>query len=145
MPDIPVYEIAPATDTVLFRPATAGARDPFAGASTRRVTLTTANADARQLILWLAQQAGVSLVVSEDVNARVTVSFQDALAVDALRSVMAEAGLSVLSGDVRAPWAPVVFYQLPVNIEQATPEVIAARFGVSLEMARFIVESRPKP
>lgn len=145
LPQIPVYEIAPRADSLAFVRVPSADRDPFAGATTRRVTLTTANADARTLVIWLAQQAGLSLVVSEDVTARVSVNFQDVLAVDALRAVMSEAGLSLLTGGARAAWAPVVFYQLPVNVETASAEVIAARFGVSLEMARFIVESRPRP
>ena len=145
MPDLPVYEISPRTDTLVLIPADPGRRDVLGAGNGRRVTLTTSGADARQLIVWLAQQAGISLVVSEDVNARLSVAFQDVLAVDALRAVMAEAGLSVLTGGPRAPWGPVVFYQLPVNVERATAEVIAARFGVSLDLARFIVESRPAP
>jgi methylglyoxal synthase len=38
-----------------------------------------------------------------------------------------------------------VFYQIPVNINQASAEAIVARFGVTLEMARWIVENRVKP
>lgn len=145
LPTLPVYEIAPRTDSLVLVPLPPGGPDPLAGASDRRVTLSTSGADARTLIIWLAQEAGLSLVVSEDVRARVSVAFRDVPAVDALRAVMAEAGVSVLTGGTRAPWAPVVFYKLPVNIETASAEVIAARFGVSLEMARFIVESRIRP
>ncbi len=148
LPDLPVYEIASGGDTlaiVPLAPLHRASRDPFAGASNRRVTLTTQNADLRTLVLWLAQQAEVSLVLSQDVNARVSVAFHDVLAVDALRAVMSEAGLSVLVSGMQAPWLPVVFYQLAVNINTASAEAISARFGVSLEMARFIVESRPRP
>jgi hypothetical protein len=56
---------------------------------------------------------------------------------------MAEVGLSVLVGPMQAPWAPVVFYQLPVNVDVASAEAIAKRFGVSLELAKFLVERRP--
>ncbi|MEX2179716.1 MAG: hypothetical protein WD801_13450 [Gemmatimonadaceae bacterium] len=148
LPDLPVYEIASGGDTlaiVPLPPLQRASRDPFAGASNRRVTLTTQNADLRTLVLWLAQQAEVSLVLSQDVNARVNVAFHDVRAVDALRALMADAGLSVLVGDAQAPWPPVVFYQLAVNINTASAEAIAARFGVSLEMGKFIVESRPRP
>lgn len=119
-------------------------RDPLADiTSIKRVTLTSDNADARTLLLWLAQQAGASLVVSQDVETRVSVSFRDVLVVDAMRAIMAEAGLSILVGAPTAPWSPVVFYQLPVDVDRASAEAIAARFGVSLELAKFIVESRP--
>ena len=145
LPSIPVYEITARSDSAGV-PVRSGSRDPLAHiTSTRRVTLTTANQDVRTLLLWLAEQAGTSLVISPDVNARVTVSFRDVPVVEAMRALLAEAGLSVLVGPLEAPWPPVVFYQLPVNINTASVEAIAARFGVSLEMAKFIVESRPKP
>jgi hypothetical protein len=73
------------------------------------------------------------------------VSFRDVLVADALRAVIAEVGLSVLVGPMQAPWAPVVFYQLPVHVDVASAEAIAKRFGVSLELAKFLVESRVKP
>lgn len=146
LPTIPVYEIASRTDTVAPRFAPSRTRDPLGHiTSTRRVTITTSSQDVRTLLLWLAEQAGASLVISPDVRARVTVSFHDVPVVEAMRAVLAEAGLSVLVGPLEAPWPPVVFFQLPVNIETASAETIAARFGVSLELARFIVESRPKP
>ena len=145
LPELPVYEIAPVADSVAVVRVPAASRDPLAGASMRRVTVTTDNADVRTLLLWLAQQAEVSLVISPDVRGRVSVAFRDVPAGDALRSVMAEAGLSVLVGGMEAPWPPVVFYQLPVNVNTASAEAIAARFGVSLDMAKFIVESRPRP
>jgi hypothetical protein len=62
-----------------------------------------------------------------------------------MRAVVAEAGLSVMHGSLQSPWPPVVFYQLPVNVNQVSAETIVARFGVSAEMAKWIVESRPKP
>jgi hypothetical protein len=146
LPTIPVYEIASRDDTLPRRFAPSRTRDPLGHiTSTRRVTITTSSQDVRTLLLWLAEQAGASLVISPEVNARVTVSFHDVPVVEAMRAVLAEAGLSVLVGPLEAPWPPVVFHQMPVNIETATAETIAARFGVSLELARFIVESRPKP
>jgi hypothetical protein len=143
LPVIPVYEIAAGSDTGALVLAPVRSRDPLAGIrSTKLITVTAANQDVRTLLLWLAEQAGTSMVISPDVNARVTVSFRDVPVVDALRAVMAEVGLSVLVGPMQAPWAPVVFYQLPVNVNMASAEAIAARFGVSLELARFMVESR---
>lgn len=144
LPTIPVYEIAAGGSQATLTPLRA--RDPLAGVtSTKRITVTAANQDVRTLLLWLAEQANTSLVISPDVNARVTVSFRDVPVVDAMRAIMLEAGLSVLVGPMRAPWPPVVFYQLPVNVDTASAEAIAARFGVSLEMARFMVESRAQP
>jgi hypothetical protein len=146
LPPIPVYEIAAGADTGHLVLSPVRTRDPLAGiTSTKRISVTAQNQDVRTLLLWLAEQAGASLVISPDVNAHVTVSFRDVLVADALRAVMAEVGLSVLVGPMQTPWAPVVFYQLPVNVDVASAEAIAKRFGVSLELARFLVESRPKP
>ena len=121
------------------------ARDPLAElGATKRVTLTSSNADARTLLIWLAQQAGVSIVVSPDVTARVSVSFTDVPAGEAMRAIMSQAGLSVLASSAGSPWPPVIFHHLPVNINEASAETITARFGVTAEMARWIVESRPR-
>lgn len=145
LPAIAVYEIAAPADSFSAPFVRSNARDPLAGInSTKRITVTAANQDVRLLLLWMAEQAGASMVISPDVNARVTVSFQDIPVVEAMRAVMAEAGLSVLVGPLEAPWPPVVFYQLPVNVNTASAEAIAARFGVSLELAKFIVKSRPE-
>jgi hypothetical protein len=141
---IPVYEIVPTEGGVSVAPARA--RDPFAGMDgSKRVTLSANNADARTLLLSLAREAGISLIVSPDVSARVSVNFDDVPAAEAMRAIISEAGLSVLTAGLQSPWPPVVFYQLPVNINLVSAETIAARFGVSDELARFIVESRPRP
>ena len=145
MPDIPVYVISPADSSgVVVTPARS--RDPIGELrATKLVSLTASNADARTLLLWLAQQAGVNLVVAPDVTARVSVSFTNVAAGDAMRAIIAEAGLSLIVAGLQTPWPPIVFFQAPVNINQASAESISARFGVSLEMARFIVESRDRP
>jgi hypothetical protein len=146
LPAIPVYEITPNADSGGVVIARVPGRDPLGAlGATRRVTLTANNAEARTLLLWLAQEAGVSIVVSPDVTARVSVHFADVAAVDAMRAILAEARLSVLSSGMNPPWPPVVFHQVPVNINESSAESIAARFGVSAEMARWIVESRARP
>lgn len=147
MPPIPVYEIAPRvegeTGISLSR---AQSRDPIGDlGETKRVSLTAKDADARMLLLWLAQESGVSLVIAPDVTARVSVSFDNVPAAEAIRAIIAKAGLSLLAPGMQSPWPPVVFYHMPVNIKQASAETIVARFGVSLEMAKWIVDSRPKP
>lgn len=147
LPPISVYEITPTPDSArvtVSRVPQTSPRDPVAAlGATRRVTLTASNADARTLLLWLAQEAGVSLVVAPDVISRVSVHFEDVQASDAMRAIIAEAGLSVLTAPRQPNWPPVVFYQLPVNVNGASAERIIERFGVSAEMAGWIVESRP--
>ena len=145
LPEIPVYEIAP-TDSAHLAITAAPSRDPITELrATKRVSLTASNADARTLLLWLAEQAGVSLVIAPDVTARVSVSFTDVPAGEAMRAIIAEAGLSLLASDLRRPWPPVVFFERPVNVNDVSAESIVSRFGVSLELAKWIVESRPRP
>jgi hypothetical protein len=147
LPPITAYEIAPARDSArltVSRVPETSSRDPLARlGATRRVTITSNNADARAVLLWLAQEAGVSLVIAPDVRSRVSVHFEDVMAHDAMRAIMAEAGLSVLTSPRHPNWPPVVFYQLPVNLNEVSAERIMERFGVSVEMAQWIVESRP--
>lgn len=147
MGPIPVYEIVPTPDVAGgISIAPTRSQDPLAGLdATKRVTLSANNASARTLLLSLAREAGVSLIVSPDVTARVSVNFNDVPAAEAMRAIITEAGLSVLTAGLQSPWPPVVFYQLPVNVNQASAETIVARFGVSAEMAKWLVESRPKP
>ena len=142
--DIPVYELTRPTADAPYAITRSTTRDPLTElGATKRVTLTANGADVRTLLLWLAQESGVSLIVSPDVSARVSVSFTDIPAAEAMRAVMAEAGLSVLASRMQPAWPPVVFHQLPVNINTASAEVIASRFGVSRELANWIVTSRP--
>jgi len=145
LPDIPVYVINP-NDSAGIVLTPSRSRDPIGEMrATKLVSLTANNADARTLLLWLAQEAAVSLVVAPDVTARVSVSFTNVPASEAMRAIIAEAGLSLLASGLQSPWPPVVFFEAPVNINQASAESIAARFGVSLEMAKYIVETRTRP
>lgn len=111
---------------------------------TNRITLTATNADVRELLPVLASAAGVSLVMGSDVRGRVSVSLRDVAAVDALRAVIEEAGLTVGINGIPVPFSPVVFYQLPVNINTASAATIKARFDVSTETAEWIVRARLK-
>jgi aspartate aminotransferase-like enzyme len=81
--------------------------------------------------------------VAPDVTSRVTIHFENVQAADAMRAIIAEAGLSVLTAPRRPNWPPVVFHELPVNLDDVSVERMMERFGVSAEMAQWIVESRP--
>ena len=145
MPDIPAYELTPTENAGMAIVRTPG-KDPLSGlGATKLISLNARDADAKTLLLWLAREGGVSLIVAPDVNARVSVNFSNVPAGEAMRAIMAEAGLSVLSSGVQSPWPPIVFFQVPTNINEATADAIASRFGVSAEMAKWIVENRPKP
>jgi hypothetical protein len=132
-----------ASTTIVDPEAAIGVPDTALRAgSARRVTVRAVDADTRALLIAVAQQAGISVVVSDDVRGRVSVSLVDVPGPEAIRAITEAAGLSIA-----APQTPlvaaVVFYQLPVNVNNAPANVIANRFGTSTELANFIVESRP--
>ena len=108
------------------------------------ITLAARNVDVRVLLLALAEQAGISLVIDPSIESRTTVNFTNVPAAEALRAVLASANLGVVTGPPPLPFGPTVFYTIPVNIDEASAELIQARYRVSPELARWIVESRPQ-
>ena len=106
-----------------------------------RISVRAIDADARALLIGIAAQAGINMVVSADVNRRVSVTLTDVPAIQAIQEIAQAANLTVATPENRALPA-VVYYQLPVNINTASAETIAKRFGVSDELARWIVEAR---
>ena len=109
--------------------------------ATQRVSVRAIDADARALLVGIANQAGLDLVVSSDVNRRVSLTLTDVPALQAIQEIVVAAGLTISTPESRV-LPSVVYYQLPVNVNEASAETIAVRFGVSLELARYIVESR---
>lgn len=108
----------------------------------KRLTFNAQNADVRRLLPLLAEAAGLSLVLGPEVQGTVTVYFRDVPASEALEIVLEQAGLSASTGRIEPPYGDVVFYAPAVNIDRADVETIRARFGVSSEMARWIVANR---
>lgn len=106
-----------------------------------RISVRAIDADARALLVGIAREAGINLVVSSDVNRRVSLNLVDVPAIQAINEIAAAANLTIATPEDRT-LPPVVYYQLPVNINSASAETIALRFGVSLELARWIVEAR---
>lgn len=101
------------------------------------------NADVRTLLVAVAREAGLNLIIDGDVRARVTVALTDVPAAVAIRTIIESAGLAIASPSMTKAVTAIVFYQMPVNIDRASAATIAARFGTSIELADFIVESRP--
>ena len=141
LPSLPVQQIGPATESVVtISPAPA---DPSASFGTgETVTLSAVDVDIRALLPVLAEAAELSLVLGPEVAGRVTVNLIDVPALDAIAAVLEEAELMFAPAPLATPWRPVVFYILPVNIWEAELELIRARYRVSEEMARWIVQSR---
>jgi hypothetical protein len=107
-----------------------------------RITLTSINADLRDLLPLLASAAGVNLVMGPEVRGRVSVRFQNVAAIDALKAVIEQAGLLVGEPGPEAPWSRPAFYDLPVNINHASATTIRARFELTSQLANWIVASR---
>lgn len=107
----------------------------------QRISVRAIDADARALLIGIAAQAGINMVVSSDVNRRVSLTLNDVPAIQAIREIAVAAELTVATPENRALPA-VVYYQLPVNINTASAETIVKRFGVSEELAKWIVEAR---
>jgi hypothetical protein len=106
------------------------------------VTLRAVDVDARALVLALAEAAEVNLILEPGAAGRVSVNLVEIPALEALRHVLAAADLSVVTPPPGPLFEPVVFYVLPVDIERADVQLIRARFRVSEELARFVVETR---
>jgi len=123
--------------TIVERPASA----PMP-ASTKRVSVSAVDADAKTLLIAIAKEADMNIVVSSDVRSRVTINMKDVAASDAIAAIMEAAGLSVEASPKGSMLPAVVFYQLPLDVNKASTDAIVARFGVSKELAEFIVASR---
>ena len=109
------------------------------------VTLAARDVDVRVLLVALAEQAGISLVLDPEVTGRTSVSLANVPAVEALRAVLAAAGLGLAAGPPEPPVGPTVFYAAPIDIDRASAALIADRFKVSPTMAAWIVANRFEP
>ena len=107
-----------------------------------RITLTSSNADLRDLLPLLATAAGVDLVMGPEVRGRVSVRFQNVRAIDALMAVIEQAGLTVGETWPDTPLMKPVFYDLPVNVNFASAATIRARFDVTPRLAEWLVKGR---
>jgi hypothetical protein len=132
---LPPLPAAPSIPQVTERPATSTAL---------RVTITADNADAREVLLAIARVGGLNVVVSSEIRTRVTAHLIGIPADQAIQAIADVTGLRVLR-----PAAPgsatVVFFQQPVDVNRARAETITSRFGVSKELAKFVVEAQQPP
>lgn len=114
---------------------------------TRLVTLTATDADIRSVLQILAEEAGISLLLTPEVKGRVSVAFNRAPALDALRSVVEQAGFTLGSRrrTLTSPWDRVVFYDLKTNVDSLTRAEIMRRYNVGPGVADAIIEARKKP
>jgi hypothetical protein len=128
--------------SILPAPTVEPELSPARASAMRHVSVNAVDADARALILAIAKEAGLNIVVSSDVRSRVSVTLTDVPAAEAIQAILDVTGLKLMAPQYGASPA-IVYYHLPVDVNKVAPEVITARFGVSAEMAKWIVESRP--
>jgi hypothetical protein len=138
LPTISVEQIAPLPVTRI------APTDSVAKRQEKRITLTANNADVRALLIAIAEAGDIDLVLSPDVKGRASVNLKDVPASEALRTVLAQAGLGINSPQgIILAWDPVVvFYDLPVNIDRVSAEAIMRRYGVGRDVAEAIVWAR---
>lgn len=117
---------------------------PSRTAIPRRISVNAVDADVRALLLAIAREAALNMVVSSDVRTRVSLTLSDVPAWEAVQAIIDVAGLSVMTPSQVGASPAVVFYHLPIDVNKASAEGIASRFGVSTEMGKWIVESRPE-
>ena len=113
----------------------------------KMITLT-GEWDVRMALEEIARTAGYSLIISPKIQPKkVRLSLINVPSSDALRAVL-DAGQLTLEGTrgPTIPWNPsVVFYQLPLNVDSLSVDVIMKRYGVSRDIANLIVQSRIRP
>jgi hypothetical protein len=116
-------------------PAVPRARNP--------ITLRAVDADARSLLVAVAEVAGFDLILSPEVRGRISLRLEQVPADEALTALMEALGLSS-PGVLKTPWGAAVFAQPPVLLDTLQADAIARRFGVSRELAAWIVAQRAR-
>jgi hypothetical protein len=104
--------------------------------------------DVRPLLEFVARAGGYRLIYPANLERRVRLSLTNVPASVALATLLEAADLTLASatpGTSPAIARPVVFYELPVNVDSLSADAIVRRFGVSPAVADMIVTSRGKP
>lgn len=115
---------------------------PAVDSGPQPITLTATNADLRALILALADALDYDIVLDPEVRGRVSVRFDGVPADVALGAVLDAAGLSIAAGGIKPPYGDVSFYPVPIDVELADLETLMRRYGISRELAEWVVRSR---
>ena len=104
--------------------------------------------DVRPLLEFVARAGGYRLVFPTNLDRRVRVSLTNVPVSVALTTLLQAADLTLESttpGTQPPPTRPVVFYELPMNVDSLSAAAIVKRFGVNPAVAEMIVTSRGKP
>lgn len=144
LPDLPTAQLAP--------PAVAQATGASQGAipDTARephVDIDThgRDEDVRPLLEFVARTGGYRLIYPVGEAHKVRIDLNNVPVSVALTSLLDLANLKLESTTPGAQPAlnrPVVFYELPVNVDSLSVDAIVRRFGVTRAVAEMIVDSR---
>lgn len=139
MPATPVSEAPAPTPTRV---------DTFVARLPEKMITLTGDWDVRMALEEIARTAGYSLIISPRIQPKkARLSLINVPSSQALVAVL-DAGQLTLEAahGTTIPWNPsVVFYQVPVNVDSLSVDVIMKRYGVSRDIANLIVQSRVKP
>jgi hypothetical protein len=146
LPDLSSAQLAPP----VLVPGASSALGPSGVAGEPRVDIDTHGRDeeVRPLLEFVARAGGYRLIYPPDVSRRVRVALNDVPVSLALTALLDLAGLTL---EPTTPSAerplnrPVVFYELPVNVDSLSADAIVRRFGVSPAVADMIVKGRRQP
>lgn len=146
LPELPATQLAPP----VVVPISAGVMRDGAAASEPRVNIDTHSRDddVRPLLEFVARAGGYRLIYPTNLNRRVRVSLNDTPVSVALATLLEAADLTLeptTPGTQPPSTRPVVFYELPMNVDSLSAHAIIKRFGVSPAVANMIVTSRGKP
>jgi hypothetical protein len=147
LPDLPAGQLAPPVVVPISGSAAFAAPD---SSREPRVDIDThsRDEDVRPLLEFVARAGGYRLTYPTDLNRRVRVSLNNVPVSVALATLLEAADLTLESATAGAKPPlnrPVVFYELPVNVDSLSADAIVKRFGVSPAVANMIVTSRGKP
>jgi hypothetical protein len=142
LPELSSEQLAPPVFAVGGAPTLAPdtAREPHVVIDTH-----SRDEDVRPLLEFVARAGGYRLVYAPGLSRRVRVSLNDVPASVALTALLDLAGLTLepITPSAKPPLnRPVVFYELPVNVDSLSADAIVKRFGVSQAVAEMLVKSR---
>jgi hypothetical protein len=140
LPELLTAQLAPPAPAASTIAAIDTAREPHVDIDTH-----SRDEDVRPLLEFVARAGGYRLIYPANLSRKVRVELNDVPASVALATLLELADLTLeptTPTELRPLNRPVVFYELPVNVDSLSADAIVARFGVSRAVADMIVAAR---
>lgn len=140
LPDLPSAQLASPPFATSTPAQLDTAREPHVDIDTH-----SRDADVQPLLEFVARAGGYRLLYPPGLSRKVRVELNNVPVSVALATLLSLADLTLESstpGAERPLNRPVVFYELPVNVDSLSADAIVTRFGVSRAVADMIVASR---